>query len=299
VPNKYLTKHASENGTLVIERRWIDSELPQMEVLDALAYVYDQLRNLVLDLFKLLELPIPRFLDQFRPEPMAELIMDRALYLSMKDGSSRGLRLFRKKIGVTANSPAVRRYLNSAEVKTIREPQSFRDLVAAYFQSARKVMLKDGFHRNFLLLLRGIACIRVIAADFPDRPSRYVIMRDLAKLAKLERADGAVFVGEAWTAFGKDLPRSGFADESLNRGEAIVINAVSSRGEQYNFWAPVERKPNKPRRVSTIGKTIEDHDFSFMMYPFLKEWGCVNGDKVTRAIDKLRSMSIDLQEWSE
>ncbi|MFI5024905.1 MAG: hypothetical protein ACHQRJ_25060 [Alphaproteobacteria bacterium] len=36
VPKKYLIRHVLENGTLLIERRWVDRELPNVEVLEAL-----------------------------------------------------------------------------------------------------------------------------------------------------------------------------------------------------------------------------------------------------------------------
>jgi hypothetical protein len=43
-------------------------------------------------------------------------------------------------------------------------------------------------------------------------PAKYVVMRDLVRLARIDSADGVIFIGEAWTShYYKDTPNSGVA----------------------------------------------------------------------------------------
>jgi hypothetical protein len=103
-----------------------------------------------------------------------------------------------------------------------------------------------------------------------------------------------ILVGEAWIAFGNDLPSSGFADEAKNRGEAIVLDAANAKGEQIGYWARIERKKNKPRRVAAVGPTvIEEGRLIFMLYPFLKEWNCVDEELVKKSVARLKEMGIE------
>jgi hypothetical protein len=62
IPAKLLSQHVIDNGVLSIERRWVDSELPDTEVLDALAHIYGQLALLIVNLHDHLGVPIPELL---------------------------------------------------------------------------------------------------------------------------------------------------------------------------------------------------------------------------------------------
>ena len=36
-----------------------------------------------------------------------------------------------------------------------------------------------------------------------------------------------------------------------------------------------------------------------MMYPFMKEWGCVDGKKLLENYDRMQRLGIDLQKWPD
>ena len=156
-------------------------------------------------------------------------------------------------------------------------------------------MLRDGFHHNFAFFLKGPVIVRMISTDHPDRASRYVLMRDLARLARIEGADGVFMIAEAWTAHGEDIPKSGFAVDAKNRGEALVMHAVNSQGELFTLEAMIERKRFRPKKVKRIGKTrvVDEGGFQFILYPFMKEWGCVDEEKMKRALEQMARMGIE------
>jgi hypothetical protein len=130
----------------------------------------------------------------------------------------------------------------------------------------------------------------MIQPEHPDRASRYVLMRDLSKLALVDGADGMVMVGEAWIASGENLPKSGFAADAPDRGEAIILHAASSGGEFISLQAVVSRRRWNSKKVKEIGPTEEDEKgFPFILSPFFREWGCLDEGKVARVFLQARS----------
>jgi hypothetical protein len=296
VPKKFLIPHIVENGTLLIERRWVDSGLPDTEVLEALAYVYSEFADMVVSLLKFVKITVPTSVSKTKPDAMGALAMDRAIYLSMKDGSLRGYRYFEKSL--EHSDAKWRRKIASRygmiQLNQLKAARTFRAVVEAYFDIARMVMLRDGFHKSLTFFLKGHEVIRVISSEFPDRASKYVLTRDLARLARIDGADGVLMIGEAWTAHGDGIPKSGFAADAKNRGEALTMSAGNSQGELFMLSAAVERKKIKSQKVKRFGQTLfEDRGYPLMLYPFMKEWGCVDDEKLAKSLARIDSFGIE------
>jgi hypothetical protein len=296
VPKRFFIPHIIENGTLLIERRWVDNEFPDMEILEALAYVYGQLADTVVDYLKTNKLKIPPKLADTRPDAMGALAMDRALYLSMRDGTITGNRYFHKpmeQIGPKAEKRIKSRYGSGANWSALAEAKTFREVAQVYFDHARIVLLRDGYHRNFTFFLKDGIVFRMIPTDHPDRASRYVLVRDLAKLARIDGADGVMMIAEAWTAAADDIPPSGFAVEAKNRGESLTMHAASAKGESFSLNARFHRRRPGGKKVKAIDKTVcEDDGFLFIMCPFLHEWGILDMAEVMQAVQRVDDAGI-------
>lgn len=303
VPHKYHIPHILENGTLLIERRWVDSKLPDMEVLEALAHVYSEFCGTIADLLTANNVAVPPQLDRTRPDPMGELAMNRAIYLSMADGSITGHRFFRKPFEAPAESlkkKVAKRYGREHTWERLKNAQTFREVAEAYFERARVVMARDGIHYSFVFLLRGVHVIQMIRADHPTRASRYVLMRDFAKLAHIAHADGVMYLGETWTAHGDDLPASGFAIDAKNRGEAVMLTAANSRGEHFQFTSEINRRRAGSLKVKSLGPVdIETEGFPFIFAPFLQLWGCLDEKELMRSFATMEEMGIQTPTLNE
>lgn len=297
VPKKFMIPHVIENGTLLIERRWIDNELPHTEVLEALSHVYGQFADTILDYLKANKLRVPPRLAETRPDAMGALAMDRALYLSMRDGSITGNRYFRKPMeqpSSKARKFVQKRYGPGASWKGLADAKTLRDVAKHYFAHARIVLLRDGYHRSFMFFLKSNVVFQMIPTDHPDRASRYVLMRDLAKLARIEEADAVMMVAEAWIAQSQDLPASGFAVDAKNRGESLLMHVANSAGETHVLQAVFHRRRPGGKKIKKIEPTqIEDDSFQFIAYPFLREWGALNMEKVVEAVKEMDNRGIE------
>ncbi|MDX0139340.1 hypothetical protein CN128_24565 [Sinorhizobium meliloti] len=299
VPKAFFeVPHIVENGTLLIERRWVDEQLPQMEVLEALAHVYEELAITVADFCNHLGIEPPAWVLDSKPDVMGELAMDRALYLSMRDGSRVGIRLFKKQKKIDGKALRRRYGDQKAKWERIKKAGSFKELCDAFFQLARFLMAKDGYHHSFTYFLKGMQLVQMIGTDHPDRASRYVMMRDLAKLARLLDADGMMMVGEAWTAKPEDAP-SGLAADAKNRGEALWLAATNAKCETYAFTAQIVRKKNKKHKVKRLEPTIvQEKPALWILYPFQRMWGCVDEELMFEAEKRLSDLGVNLDIYA-
>jgi hypothetical protein len=161
-------------------------------------------------------------------------------------------------------------------------------------------MARDGIHYSFVFLLRGIDVIQMIRADHPTRASRYVLMRDLAKLAYIAKADGVMYLGETWTAHGDDVPSSGFAVDAVDRGEAVMLTAANSKGDHFQLSSDIIRKHPGSPKVKSLGPVeLDTEGFPFMFAPFLELWGCLNEEELMRSFDAMDEMGIETPTLNE
>lgn len=297
IPQKYFVPQIVEHGTLLIERRWVANDLPDTEILEALAHVYSDFCSTLIDLLEANQLPVPSKLTKSRPDAMGQLAMNRALYLSMKDGSVRGHRFFRKPMERPSEKDEARvmkRYRKAgAGWGRLKNAKTLSDIAEAYFDNARAVLKRDGYHQNMTFLFKDRFPIDMIRTDHPDRASRYVLMRDLARLARIIGADAVIMLGEAWSAKPEDLPPSGFAVEAEERGEVLFLNAANSKGESFAMEAVFERRRFGSKKIKKVHPTeITDKGFQFLFLPFFEEWDCLDQGKLDAAFEQMEEHGL-------
>jgi len=288
IPQTLLDAHVVENGVLAIERRWIDVELPNYEVLDALAHVYGQLALMIVSLHDHCRVLIPEarpelgehllrdLLPDGRLRSMVRPFEDRGIYIAVKDGAFLGYRREFRTVDSNDARKALRRYRKARGWAPLIEAKSLREIAEVYFDNARAVMLKDGYHVPMFIPLRGNIPIDLIVAPTESRIDKYLIMQDIAHYVRRTGADGLLHISEAWTAKQEDVPKGKFAADAANRGEAITLTAVNADGEQITLSAVITRKKWKKYKVKQLLQTeIEIGGRAVSMGPVLEVWGKV------------------------
>lgn len=292
IPARFFIPHIVEHGSLLIERRWVANTLPDTEVLEALAHVYEQLADLLHDYLKANRLRPPALLDRSRPKQMKMLAMDRAVYLSMADGAVIGHRFFAlpvRKPDTKAIRRSIKRYGEVAKWKHIVGASTLREVAEAYFINARVVLKRDGFHRPLMFFLKGPLVLTMISMDHPDRRSRYILMRDLAKLCIEYKADGMMLIGESWVTRPPRVPASGFAVDDPHREEAITLHAADARGQTFLMQALFHRKRPGSKKIASVEPALVDEDTHHgTVAPFLREWGVLD----ERRIDEAEALAV-------
>jgi hypothetical protein len=244
IPARLIDLHVIESGVLSIERRWIDVELPGQEILDALAHVYGQLALMIVSLHDLVGVEIPQpapglgppllrnLLPDGRQPSMERPLEDRAIYIAVKDGSLVGYRRQFGRIDATLDKKARRRYRKNEGFARLNPDSTLLEIARIHFQSARTIMIRDGFHAMMFIPLQGAMPVDLIVAPPRDRADKYMLVRDIARYVRRIGADGLLRIAETWIASREDIPRGGFAADAPNRTEALTLAAVNARGEQ-------------------------------------------------------------------
>jgi hypothetical protein len=286
IPQNLLDSHVVENGALAIERRWIDVELPEHEILDALAYVYGQLALMIISLHQHCRVVIPEecpelgehmllnLLPDGRVPSMARPFEDRGVYIAVKDGSILGYRREFRTIDRAAAQKGTKRYGNGKSWDRVADATNLQEVAEVYFQNARAIMLKDGFHASTFVLLRDNKPIDLIFAAPQNRIDKYLLVRDIAYLVRRIGANGLIHIAEAWTASREDIPKGKFAVDAKKRGESIMLAAVDSTGKMLSLSAQIIRKKLRKHKVKQLMPTeIELGTRLVTMAPVLEVWG--------------------------
>jgi hypothetical protein len=286
IPAKLLSQHVIDNGVLSVERRWVDSELPDTEVLDALAHVYGQLALLVVGLHDHLGVPIPKhqpdhgehllrnLREDGRLPSMERPLEDRAIYIAVKDGSILGYRHEFGRTNGDALKRVQRRYRHFKPAKRLTDSSTLMEVAKVYFDMARVIMARDGYHTNMFIPLKGARPIGLVVAPPQNRADKYMLMRDIARYVRRIGADGLLHISEAWIARADDIPRGGYPDQAPNRLEALTLTAANAKGQLLSFSAMIQRKLIKKHKVKRLGPTeIKQSEKIISMAPVLEVWG--------------------------
>jgi hypothetical protein len=302
IPAKLISQYVIENGVLSIERRWVDTELPETEVLDALAHVYGQLALLTVSLHDHISLPLTEhraglsehilhnLLQDGRSPSMERPLEDRAIYITVKDGSLVSYRRdFKPRPSDAEYNRVQRRYGNLKLAKRLTTSSTLMEVAKVYFDIARTIMARDGHHLNVFIPLKGVRQIGQVVAEPQSRADKYMLMRDIARYVRRIDADGLLHVSEAWMAQPEDIPRRRYPDQARNRLEILMMDAVSANSQPLSFSATIQRKLIRKQKVKALGPTqIEEGGRVISMAPVLEVWG---------KLDVLRLH--ELSDWDE
>lgn len=285
IPQSLLDDHVREHGVLCVQRRWVDEELPDHEILDALAHVYGQFAQMIVDLHRhigaiipdggqdqgehLLLSPLPDGRQKSMEVPKAE----RTIYIAVRDGKEMEIGRFPSSPPSARAARLARKRYGKDSWAGLKDVQTFAEMAEFFFDEARRAMLRDGYHIPIMLLWKDLVPLDQIEAWPTDQRAKYMMMRDAAARAGQIGANGVTFVSEAWTARREDLPPSGFAAEAKRRGEALVMFAATSEGEMFSLQAKVTRKRKKTHKVKLLGPTVRDQGQIMTLAPFLEVWG--------------------------
>ena len=281
IPGGALGKHLVENGTLRIQRRWVEKSLPEHELLDALAIAYGRITELVHDVHRQIGIPPPKTLRHSTQESFDIAALGwrmpcmigqeepRSLMISLSDGST--LHIGQKPIEVDPEkgAEAVERYpISSFEVMG-RDYKTEEALAAGYFEMVRGVFLKDGYHLPFVFLFRDRKLVQMLATPADSPQQKYLLMRSLANDVVRHGADAAISVDEAWFAPQSDLAPYQRPAELATRKEGLVLTLVRKTGDPVEYIAIIERDGD----TVSLGETsIVQGGAMFSFAPFYSAW---------------------------
>lgn len=266
----------SEGAILKIERRWVEAELPDYEILEALSHSYVVLHELISDAHEHLLAPVKPS-DCPSNSTEAQTILERAvsldnprvLWIKLRDGQQAVVAPDFQKVTRESLEEAANRYgLRQLRRHASQQRNSFQDECARWFQIAKQMLQVDKHHSS-IALLKTEKTMHFVPLEMNDRAEKHIALRHLAQQAKHLDAGTVFLINEAWTARAEELSDQLHAVDSRHRSESLVLLGLKSDGTFATFMA----------RFSRIGGAIvleedivDSKHFPNILLPFCEIW---------------------------
>lgn len=281
IPANALGDHVKRDGILRIRRRWIENTMPDRELLDVVADAYGQLAQLNNDAHRQMGIirPVTTNVDTGQEYPEGN--RDGRLPCMIGHEDSRTLDIWLA-TGQPLEFEEISEEVRITEAPVLKERYGFdpREMYAesgethdhgrALFAAARKLFLKDGYHRTVFIFLRDGKPAEIPRELRPgEHGHKYMMMRSLAHEAQRIGADAAIIIGESWIARFDPTNPYRRAKDAPDRCEALTLTAVSKTGEPLYIQAEIWRKEDKV----SLGETREHVGGSqYAFAPFYEVW---------------------------
>jgi hypothetical protein len=292
-------------ASVVVERRWVDDQMPGYELLTLIAYAYGRLSVLLTSCHELLDLHTVR-ISAAQP-PGSE---EPEVSVEVLDGLPSGGRLpcmadprrYRTRRYRLSDRSEVKEFRNwhaefdpqlAEEVRSsgiYGEPPHFpRDvlggmqtteqlaaLVKFYAHLARGVLLSGQEHGWFSYYFRRGHNVGARVHATVDTPGKHAVAEHIARSALELDADTVVMMSEAWMGPQQLTPDGAYVRPSLHpdRGEAFVVDAVAKSGARAGGYIPFHVTSGEPpdRKVA-IGDYVPQPGASGILMTTLSAWG--------------------------
>ncbi|MGH7959875.1 MAG: hypothetical protein ACREH8_23065 [Opitutaceae bacterium] len=275
---KNLGKRGYEDGTVIrIERRWVDSELPDFEILDALVRAYEFLQILVFEAHGLLSAPVAGVCtlhDQLASSNFvlpAEMLHPFARHQWLDARAGIPINIDYSQRGSTKAElieQAAERYEPEPDTP---KSNRFRDECVYFFSRGRAILQADGFHISTALIDRG-AQSQIVQFTPRTRAEKHAYMRDIAEFCLRINANSVMLIGEIWTAtFPVGAPQKFLhAVDAPERGEALALTALNRAGQCIEITAPFTRMDGK---IVFGPDEVHESRWPNMLAPFREAFG--------------------------
>lgn len=232
-----------KDAYLQIERRWVENDMPEHELLSALSHCWELLAKLLADAphTGLEPKSSPHFADSL-PACMIDSGDIRSLWVKLSTGkmvtlASQSMEVTRK----TAQQSFARYFGDSTSVQRTDSPPSLKELSEMLFEQAKRVLQVDGYHILVVFLILPDHSARLIRLTPEDQSEKYLLWRSIGLEVKRCRAIALITISEVWTApFDVQRPYV-HAAEREDRGEALNLVALSKEGDEIVLVSPFHR----------------------------------------------------------
>ena len=134
---------------------------------------------------------------------------------------------------------------------------SFRDTVEYFFEVAKRILQRDGFHLPLVFLFLPDGKVRTIGLDLEDQTDKYAAWPRVASEVKRYHAKAVISINEAWIAPLDETQPLRPASQSLERKEVLTIDGANIDGEEVSLMCTFEREDDQ----IILGETEDDYQF--------------------------------------
>lgn len=267
-----LPREILENAYLRIERRWVENDLADREVLTILNYGLAVLEALLDDLKRHISNSTHAAVYFSDPPSKDPIFNPKILLIRLKDGSLAG-EFARREIPPTENAKqrVLERYGPLPAPPTEPTGESSLLEISKYFMEyATRVLSKDGHHMSLAFLISDGNKAELVGMSPQDNAEKYLLWRKLADDVRRTGATKIIAISEIWLAsFDKDSPFRRPVD-APNKEEALHILAASKDGTVISLLKKFYRNNTEFVFDETV---ITNDGKAYLLEPIREVWG--------------------------
>ena len=229
-------------GLLRAERRWIDEQLKECELLEALSHVFVVLSDLLLDAHENLYyweelLKCPWYTCQIpyrgqRLDCMKAQEWDRTIWLDLNTGQI--LRPIDLPVRIIDDKTVREHYPDLWQhIGQRKKPKDLKEEADILFEGAKTILITDGFHVPIAIIGYPDDHRDTVALHMLDRTEKHLAIRKLAADIERTGATSIMLIGEVWVSNTEEYRLTPVGLESPTLREALQLVAANAVGETH------------------------------------------------------------------
>ena len=247
IAQKKLPSHVIGSAAVKIERVWIANSLPNLELLQALSYIYTTLYRACGGLASHLGGRIERLIPGPTALYAAREMTRRVCYVKLSDLKTYYQKTERIRADPDFRPPATMGDAIYELRERMSQANSSEKLHAALAAMAERTFEHDGYHIPMLFLYdKDFKSVDGISVHWSDQAEKFIFWRNVADRVIANRATIIATIGEAWI---RDM--NGYQDLAVKdlpiTGEELYVNLLDSTGSYMcKAWEIVHVDESKP-----------------------------------------------------
>jgi len=294
LPNEFLLRFLIEKGyvnkaiismdcILEIERRWVVETLDKWELMDALAYCYSFLLQIVIDAHKQVGININNcdvrdMLHSYEvhsngiPCCMYNNAQYRLTRLSLKNLQQKDTNFQKVKINPKITEKAISRYnLDKESISIKTDNVDIIKFAEKLVKMSKQVLAKDKHHLPIVYLYSPQKGFQLLCLRPEDKSDKYILAKEIADIVAKSDIDAVISIFESWLTqdietFSKNLS----AEKCSDRKECLDVTVVTSQGNITTYTTIFTR--GVMGNIKFQETIIDSKTKAGFMQPILEVW---------------------------
>jgi len=283
ISKKISMKPSYLDAILRVERKWVDSELPKKELLEALAHTFRFLTEILLDAHKLF--PKDKYVEKcswyhvYNSQKsqihggMNSFDWYRTSWFDLKNNEFVDIQenVINKKL--LSKKELKERYSSClSSIEKFKDAKNLNDEAKIFFEMAKGVLKRDGYHSSIAIIGYPDGSKKTYYLEFKDKSDKILVIHKLANTLKSTGAITLILISESWMYPASTVKYTKKGFEGPDKKEVLSLSALNTKGDEFHHNVIFEKLDNK----IVIKEESQDKfaNFNeFLLLPIKKAWG--------------------------
>lgn len=242
-----MPKEVLENSYVKLQRKWVDSNYPEYELLELLGICWTAVFDLLRDAPNAERDESKKLNNVKLPPCMYQGSEARSICMKVQGKDLVPTKIHQESIKIEQSDieEAKKKYGDSPLFQNKIEPTNFKEACESLFEQAKYILKKDKYHVHLVVIFVNSVVAGMKELQNEDQADKFRTIRLIASEVEKIGANQVIMISEAWSApFDPNHPHRP-ASKSPKRKEILNLVGATESGEGYSFAVPFTRKGNE------------------------------------------------------